>query len=68
VESGSSGELFHAGLSQRGPGEGETSQDAWETGVAQDSRAGQKSIDERSRNTYYESAFSIRWRFTSALA
>ena len=38
---------------------GETSQDAWETRRrAQDSRAGQKSIDERSRNTYYESAFS----------
>jgi hypothetical protein len=38
---------------------GETSQDAWETRRrAQDSRAGQKEIDERSRNTYYESAFS----------
>jgi hypothetical protein len=48
---------------------GETSQDAWETRRrAQDSRNGdspnlesrngQKSIDERSRNTYYESAFS----------
>ena len=38
---------------------GETSQDAWETRRrAQDVRAGQKSIDERSRNTYYESAFS----------
>jgi hypothetical protein len=48
---------------------GETSQDAWETRRrAQDSRdgegrnsegrSGQKSIDERSRNTYYESAFS----------
>jgi hypothetical protein len=38
---------------------GETSQDAWETRRrAQDSRVGQKSIDERSRNTYYESAFS----------
>ncbi len=38
---------------------GETSQDAWETRRrAQDSRAGQKAIDERSRNTYYESAFS----------
>jgi len=38
---------------------GETSQDAWETRRrAQDSRAGQKVIDERSRNNYYESAFS----------
>jgi hypothetical protein len=40
---------------------GETSQDAWETRRrAQDSRSGdpQKSIDERSRNSYYESAFS----------
>lgn len=38
---------------------GETSQDAWETRRrAQDSRIGQKGIDERSRNTYYESAFS----------
>ena len=43
---------------------GETSQDAWETRRrAQDSRNldsrnGQKSIDERSRSTYYESAFS----------
>jgi hypothetical protein len=38
---------------------GETSQDAWETRRrAQDSRVGQKGIDERSRNTYYESAFS----------
>ena len=38
---------------------GETSQDAWETRRrAQDVRAGQKSIDERARNTYYESAFS----------
>lgn len=43
---------------------GETSQDAWETRRrAQDSRDGegrngQTSIDERSRNTYYESAFS----------
>ena len=38
---------------------GETSQDAWETRRrAQDVRAGQKSIDERSRSTYYESAFS----------
>jgi len=43
---------------------GETSQDAWETRRrAQDNRNGdgrngQKSIDERSRSTYYESAFS----------
>jgi len=38
---------------------GETSQDAWETRRrAQDVRAGQKVIDERSRSTYYESAFS----------
>jgi hypothetical protein len=48
---------------------GETSQDAWETrrraqdtrngeGRSPESRNGQKSIDERSRNTYYESAFS----------
>ena len=43
---------------------GETSQDAWETRRrAQDSRAldshgGQKTIDERSRSSYYESAFS----------
>jgi hypothetical protein len=43
---------------------GETSQDAWETRRrAQDSRGlasgdGHKTIDERSRNTYYESAFS----------
>jgi hypothetical protein len=39
---------------------GETSQDAWETRRrAQDSRGnGQKVIDERSRTTYYESAFS----------
>jgi len=48
---------------------GETSQDAWETRRrAQDSRvsgssnaegrSGQKVIDERSRNSYYESAFS----------
>jgi hypothetical protein len=38
---------------------GETSQDAWETRRrAQDVRAGQKSIDERARNTFYESAFS----------
>ena len=38
---------------------GESSQDAWETRRrAQDSRNGQKSTDERSRNTYVESAFS----------
>jgi hypothetical protein len=41
---------------------GETSQDAWETRRrAQDglvSRTGQKGIDERSRSTYFESAFS----------
>jgi hypothetical protein len=38
---------------------GETSQDAWETRRrAQDSRATQKGFDERSRNTYHESAFS----------
>ena len=40
---------------------GETSQDAWETRRrAQDSRTGngQKVIDERSRNAYYESSFS----------
>jgi hypothetical protein len=38
---------------------GETSQDAWETRRrAQDTRANQKGIDERARNTYYESAFS----------
>jgi hypothetical protein len=38
---------------------GETSQDAWETRRrAQDSRIGAKGIDERSRNTYFESAFS----------
>jgi len=38
---------------------GETSQDAWETRRrAQDSRAGQKAIDERARTTYFESAFS----------
>jgi hypothetical protein len=40
---------------------GETSQDAWEARRrAQDSRngEGQKVIDERSRNAYYESAFS----------
>jgi hypothetical protein len=42
---------------------GETSQDAWETRRrAQDTRSpdrdGVKTIDERARNTYYESAFS----------
>jgi hypothetical protein len=39
---------------------GETSQDAWETRRrAQDSSAnGRKILDERSRNTYFESAFS----------
>ena len=38
---------------------GETSQDAWETRRrAQDTRAGQKGIDERARSSYYESAFS----------
>jgi hypothetical protein len=38
---------------------GETSQDAWETRRrAQDTRAGQKGVDERARNSYYESAFS----------
>jgi hypothetical protein len=38
---------------------GETSQDAWETRRrAQDSRAGQKGIDERSRSSYFEAAFS----------
>jgi hypothetical protein len=38
---------------------GETSQDAWETRRrAQDSRASAKGIDERSRSTYFESAFS----------
>ena len=38
---------------------GETIQDAWETRRrAEDSRNSQKGIDERSRNTYYESAFS----------
>lgn len=38
---------------------GETSQDAWETRRrAQDSRTSSKGIDERSRNSYYESAFS----------
>jgi len=38
---------------------GETSQDAWETRRrAQDTHASQKGIDERSRSTYFESAFS----------
>jgi len=38
---------------------GETSQDAWETRRrAQEGSAGQKSIDERARSTYFESAFS----------
>jgi hypothetical protein len=43
---------------------GETSQDAWETrrraldSRSSESRNSQKLIDERSRNTYYESAFS----------
>jgi hypothetical protein len=38
---------------------GETSQDAWETRRrAQDTRNGQKTIDERARNSYFESAFS----------
>ncbi len=38
---------------------GETSQDAWETRRrAQDSRSGAKALDERARNTYFESAFS----------
>ena len=48
---------------------GETSQDAWETrrraqdnrplgSSNPDGRSGQKTIDERSRNSYYESAFS----------
>ena len=43
---------------------GETSQDAWETrrraqdSRASDSRGGPKTIDERSRSSYYESAFS----------
>jgi hypothetical protein len=39
---------------------GETSQDAWETRRrAQDSHGGnQRSIDERARGAYYESAFS----------
>ena len=38
---------------------GETSQDAWETRRrALESRALQKTIDERARNTFYESSFS----------
>jgi hypothetical protein len=38
---------------------GETSQDAWETRRrVQDSHAAQKGIDERSRNSFYESSFS----------
>jgi hypothetical protein len=38
---------------------GETSQDAWETRRrALDSQAGQKSIDERARSAFFESAFS----------
>jgi hypothetical protein len=38
---------------------GETSQDAWETRRrAQDTQAHAKNIDERSRSTYFESAFS----------
>ena len=38
---------------------GETSQDAWEARRrAQDSRNGQKVIDERARTAYYESAFA----------
>jgi hypothetical protein len=38
---------------------GETSQDAWETRRrAQDSRTGPRGLDERSRNSYFESAFS----------
>ena len=38
---------------------GETSQDAWETRRrALDSRNGQKVVDERARNSYYESSFS----------
>ncbi len=37
----------------------ETSQDAWETRRrAQDSRNGQKTVDERARNAYIESSFS----------
>ncbi len=38
---------------------GETSQDAWETRRrAQETRPGQKGIDERARNNFYESSFS----------
>jgi hypothetical protein len=38
---------------------GETSQDAWETRRrAMDSKAGQKAIDERARNSFFESAFA----------
>jgi len=38
---------------------GETSQDAWETRRrAQETRIGQKGIDERARSSYFESAFS----------
>lgn len=38
---------------------GETSQDAWETRRrAQENRNGKKVIDERARNSYFESAFS----------
>ena len=38
---------------------GETSQDAWETRRrALESRAAQKGIDERARNSFFESAFS----------
>jgi hypothetical protein len=38
---------------------GETSQDAWETRRrALDSKAGQKAIDERARNSFFESSFS----------
>ena len=38
---------------------GETSQDAWETRRrALDSKAGQKGIDERARNSFFESSFS----------
>jgi hypothetical protein len=38
---------------------GETSQDAWEARRrAQDSRAGQKGIDERARTTFFEASFS----------
>ena len=38
---------------------GETSQDAWETRRrAEESRKGQKAIDERARNSFFESTFS----------